>query len=66
MHPRHRIESAWHLYQEKRLMGMEWGWFQVLCGSRTDPNYINVNGGVMLNKLKVQMQDISHRFTGKK
>ena len=65
-HPRHRIESAWHLYQEKRLMGMEWGWFQVLCGSRTDPNYINVNGGVMLNKLKVQMQDISHRFKGKK
>jgi hypothetical protein len=50
-HPRDKCSNANKLYQDKKLMGMEWGWYQVLCDQWDSTNYINVNGGVMLEKL---------------
>ena len=50
-HPRDRMANAYRLYEDKKLIGMEWGWFQVLCDQWGDFDYINVNGGVILEKL---------------
>ena len=51
IHPRENMENAWNLYEGKNLMGMEWGWYQVLCKQWNTTDYINVNGGVILQKL---------------
>jgi len=50
-HPREKCANAYELYEQKKLVGMEWGWYQVLCDQWQSTNYINVNGGVMLEKL---------------
>ena len=50
-HPRDKCGNANKLFQDKKLLGMEWGWYQVLCDQWNSTNYINVNGGVMLEKL---------------
>tara|TARA_B100000900_G_C20014159_1_gene487146 strand:- start:323 stop:475 length:153 start_codon:yes stop_codon:yes gene_type:complete len=39
------------LFEQKTLTGMEWGWYQVLCDQWFSNDYINVNGGVLLEKL---------------
>ena len=50
-HPRKKCANAYKLYEQKKLVGMEWGWYQVLCDQWNSTNYINVNGGVILEKL---------------
>lgn len=50
-HPRDRMANAYALYEDKKLIGMEWGWYQVLCDQWDNTDYINVNGGVILEKL---------------
>ena len=39
------------LFQNKNLLGAEWGWYQVLCYhqySLNDNNFMNVEGGNVL------------------
>ena len=50
-HPREKCANAYNLFEKKKLIGMEWGWYQVLCDQWDNTDYINVNGGVMLEKL---------------
>ena len=50
-HPRERCANAYKLFEKKKLIGMEWGWYQVLCDQWKNTDYINVNGGVILEKL---------------
>tara|TARA_Y100000592_G_C5387140_1_gene276380 strand:- start:748 stop:936 length:189 start_codon:yes stop_codon:yes gene_type:complete len=51
IHPRSRCANVENLFEQKTLMGMEWGWYQVLCSQWYSLDYINVNGGVILEKL---------------
>ena len=51
IHPREKCANAFKLFEQKKLIGMEWGWYQVLCDQWDSTDYINVNGGVILEKL---------------
>ena len=51
IHPRSRCRNVQTLFEQKTLTGMEWGWYQVLCDQWFSNDYINVNGGVLLEKL---------------
>lgn len=51
-HPRHKLQNVEEEFNNKNLMGAEWGWYQILHAQWQDNNYINVTGGNVL---------ISHR-----
>ena len=50
-HPREKLQNIDKLFQNKNLLGAEWGWYQVLCHhqySLNDNNFMNVEGGNVL------------------
>ena len=49
-HPRDRLKNVFKLKQEKKLLGTEWGWYQLLVDQWNDLKYKNVLGGESLLK----------------
>ena len=50
-HPREKLKNVEKLFNEKNLLGAEWGWHQILCHQWCeDNNYVNVTGGNRLVK----------------
>jgi hypothetical protein len=49
-HPRDRLQNVYKLKQEKKLLGAEWGWYQLLVHPWSDLKYKNVLGGEALLK----------------
>lgn len=47
-HPRRKLKNVEKWFNEKNLMGAEWGWYQVLNHQWGDNNYLNVEGGNIL------------------
>jgi hypothetical protein len=47
-HPRDRLKNVEKLFEEKNLLGWEWGWYQILCDQWKDDKFINVEGGTSL------------------
>ena len=49
-HPRDRLKNVEKLFKQKNLLGMEWGWYQVLCHQWGDNKFMNIEGGETLIK----------------
>jgi len=47
-HPRHKLKNVEQEFNNKNLMGAEWGWYQILNHQWNDNDYINVEGGNVL------------------
>ena len=47
-HPREKLQNVDKLFEDKNLLGAEWGWYQVLCHQWNDDNFMNVDGGNVL------------------
>ena len=47
-HPREKLQNVDKLFENKNLLGAEWGWYQVLCHQWNDDNFMNVDGGNVL------------------
>jgi hypothetical protein len=49
-HPRDRLKNVFKLKRERKLLGAEWGWYQLLVDQWKDLKYKNVLGGESLLK----------------
>jgi len=49
-HPRDRLKNVFKLKEEQKLLGTEWGWYQLLVEPYNDLKYKNVIGGTSLEK----------------
>ena len=50
--PRYKMKNTEKFFNEKNLLGAEWGWYQILCHQWNEPDHINVDGGNILYKFK--------------
>ena len=49
-HPRARLRNVFELKRQQKLLGAEWGWYQLLVDQWRDLRYVNVVGGESLVK----------------
>ena len=50
IHSRHRLKNVQKFFDDKDLLGAEWGWYQILHHQWGDKDFINVCGGETLVK----------------
>ena len=61
-HARHRFKNVQQIFEEKDLLGAEWGWYQVLHHQWGDKDYHNVQGGETLVKSCTAPRDVWEDF----
>jgi len=61
-HQRWRLKNVQKLYEDKDLLGAEWGWHQVLHHQWDDKDYHNVQGGETLVKCCTAPREIWDTF----
>jgi hypothetical protein len=52
-HPRWRFKNAFEMKQQKKLVGAEWGWWQILAEQWGENKFVNVVGGECLAKWNI-------------
>jgi hypothetical protein len=62
IHQRHRLKNVDKMFENKDLLGAEWGWHQVLHHQWNDKNYQNVQGGETLVKCCTAPREVWDSF----